>query len=341
MIDFAKAASSFSADHAHANEFADLVRLAAHKKLQIQQFVTQYFSLMHRNCFAKLQRRMNELRLSLKTREKSLTDPNNKAIPQASPLDQIRALLKDAVDSNARRPRIRDTADVEALKVVGGTENIFNALLQIIESMTKLLSIEETAEVMQNLCVHCWIIGTSTTLQEMTKTNVCAQDILRAAANLGEYFRGTEHLFMLLSDERLRNSMNSFELLAVPSTSDRIINIERDWYRVIETIYPRVKGKPLPVLRHKLYPQMQAVVRAYERFDGRFIRHVELDLIEHLMDQNLRPTVIGISKLCCSLCNAWIEMVNSEKRLKWKVGGCHGRIYQWARDINAVLHPDR
>src|SRR5204863_2507480 len=53
-----------------------------------------------------------------------------------------------------------------------------------------------------------------------------------------------------------------------------------------------------------------------------------------LMSQNLTPTIIGISKLSCSLCNTWIEAIDSGNMVKWKVSGCHGRIYQWARDVN-------
>src|SRR5438046_3751050 len=74
---------------------------------------------------------------------------------------------------------------------------------------------------------------------------------------------------------------------------------------------------------------------AYMKFQGRFIRHAEIDLIKHSMSQNLAPTVIGISKLSCALCNTWITMINNDNMMKWKVSGCHGRIYDWARDVNA------
>ena len=186
-----------------------------------------------------------------------------------------------------------------------------------------------------NLCVHCWIIGMSGTLEEMTRTNVAAKELIFSAKKLGEYFSGTCRLYFLFGDKSMRMSLASFEVFAVPSTSDRKVQLCEDWYRVIETIYLRVMGEAIGITRAKLYSHLQSAITAYVEFDRRFIRHAEIDLIKYLMSQNLPPTVIGISKLSCALCNTWIATINNGNMMKWKVSGCHGRIYDWARDVNA------
>jgi OTT_1508-like deaminase len=325
-----------STNEAHANEFADLVRLLASATISVDEFQTEYFSLMHKNCLPKLIRRVNQLRGSLTFQAKPVKDKDNKLIFTPPQGEQIRNLLKTAIDLNAPQPLRRNRADTDALKLVGDdTKNIFVALLKIFDSMKLCISGKETADMLQNLSAHCWIIGMSGILEEMTRTNGAAQDVIRSAGKLGEYFRGTSRLFVLLSEEKTRESMASFKLFAVPPTSDRHAELCKDWYHVIKTVYSRIKGKALAVAKDKLFSSLHYAATSYSTFEGRFIRHAEIDLIKYLMNQNLAPTVIGISKLSCALCDTWINMINFENEEKWKVSGCHGRIYQWARDVNA------
>lgn len=322
------------ADKAHAIEFADLVRLAASTAMSLDDFRKNYFLLLQKNCLPKLKRRVDALRSSISLRGRPVKGSDDTLIYNSSQGDELRSLLQSAIDSNAQPPLRRNRADVDALKVIPDTKNIFVALLKIFESLTMYVASEETADMLENLCGHCWIIGMSGTLEEMTKTNLAAHDVILTAAKLGEYFRGTARLFFLLADEKTRLSLSTFQFFAVPPTGNRIVGLCKNWYHVIETIHLRVEGRGIGITREKLFNAARTAFIAYSKHNGMFIRHAELDLIEYLMKHNLAPTVIGISKLSCALCNIWIDMINRGNMMKWKVSGCHGHFYAWARNSN-------
>jgi hypothetical protein len=80
----------------------------------------------------------------------------------------------------------------------------------------------------------------------------------------------------------------------------------------------------------QLYTALQKAVDSYLSWGHTFRRHAEVQLIEYLISRRRKPEAIGISKLCCSMCNAWINSINSDLYInKWKVSGCHGRFYAW------------
>ena len=322
-------------DEAHVQEFADLIRLAASSKMSVELLRTQYFTLLQKNCLGKLKRRVDALRASVTFREKPVKDADGNLISTPPQGEQLRALLKDAIKSNAIPPFRRNRADQDALALIPNTTNIFVALLSIFDSMKKFMTKEETADMLENLCGHCWIIGSSGTIEEMTKNEPTVHDVVLAAGKLGEYYRGIGHLFSLLGDESMKTLFSTFEFFAVPPTPNRKVELSENLYHVIETIYGRVEGRNMFVPRGKLYAQLQSEIIAYTNYSGGFIRHAEIDLIKYLMNNNLSPTIIGISKLSCILCNAWIDSLNTQNMLKWKVSGCHGRFYAWARDVEA------
>ena len=324
-----------SLDEAHAKEFADLVRLAASTEIPIEGFQEQYFALMHKNCLPKLKRRINHLRTSLSSRGKPLKDEYGNLIYTPSQGDQLRTLLQNAVDSNAPQLLRRNQADANALNVIKDTKNLFVALLTLFDSIKVHLASEETASMLESLCAHCWMIGMSDAVAALARDKVGAQDVIHSAAKLGEYFRGTGYLYTLFSDERMRRSVRSFEFFAVPPMPDRRVELCKDWFHVIETIYYRVNGTAIDISKTQLFSHLQAQVMAYTKYDGTFVRHAEVKLIEYLRSQKRSPTVIGVSKYSCALCDRWIKGINDESYRKWKVGGCHGRIYPWARDIDA------
>lgn len=49
----------------------------------------------------------------------------------------------------------------------------------------------------------------------------------------------------------------------------------------IETIYLRVEGRNLGIASDKLYSALKSELIAYVKYDGEFIRHAELDLIQY------------------------------------------------------------
>ena len=323
------------ADEAHAKEFAELVQFAASTTISIVEFQKKYFSLIHKNCLGKLKRRVDNLRASVSLRAKPLKDRDGNLILTPSQGDQLRTLLQKAIDTNATPPFRRNRPDVDALNLIPDTNNIFVALLKILDSMKLFMASEETADMLENLCGHCFIIGSSGTLEEITRSNRPAHHVVEVARKLGEYYRGIARLFYLLADDHMRASLSTFEFFSVPSTPNRNVELCRNWYHIIETVYVRVEGQNMRVARDKLYAALQSEIIAYAKYNGGFIRHAEINLIEYLMKNNLSPTVIGISKLSCILCNAWIDSLNRDNVMKWKVNGCHGRFYAWARDLNA------
>ena len=324
-----------SKDEAHAKEFADLIRVAVSMTMSVEVFRTQYFTLLQKNCLGKLKRRVEALRASVTYRAKPVRGADGNLILTPPQGEQLRALLKTSIDSNAIPPFHRNRADMDALALTPDTKNIFVALLRIFDSMKIFMAKEMTADMLESLCGHCWIIGMSGTLEELTKTRHAAHDVVLTAQKLGEYYRGIGRLFTVLGDESTKSLFSTFELFAVPPTPNRNVELSRNWYHVLETIYVRVEGRNMSVARDKLYAALQSEIIAYTKYGGGFIRHAEIDLIKYLMNHNLSPTVIGISKLSCILCNSWINALNTQKVMKWKVSGCHGRFYPWARDVEA------
>jgi hypothetical protein len=62
----------------------------------------------------------------------------------------------------------------------------------------------------------------------------------------------------------------------------------------------------------------------------RFIPHAEQTLLRYLIANGYHPSVLGISKVCCASCAAFVKGVNGASHptaAKWIVGGSHGRVY--------------
>jgi hypothetical protein len=77
---------------------------------------------------------------------------------------------------------------MNAIQIIHDTGNIFVALLKIFDSMKSYMKNEVTTDMLENLCGHWWIIGTSRALEEMMRTNLMAHDVILTAGKLGEYF---------------------------------------------------------------------------------------------------------------------------------------------------------
>lgn len=93
--------------------------------------------------------------------------------------------------------------------------------------MKLYISDDKTAEMLQNLCVRRWIIGMGGIPEEMTRANVAIQNVISSAAKLGKCLRGTSYL-VLLNDIKMRISMISFGIFAVPPMGDRHVKIYKD-----------------------------------------------------------------------------------------------------------------
>jgi hypothetical protein len=54
---------------------------------------------------------------------------------------------------------------------------------------------EEIVDMLEGLCGHCWIIGSSGIIEKMTKNEPIIHDVVLTAGKLGEYYSGIGHLF--------------------------------------------------------------------------------------------------------------------------------------------------
>ena len=202
-----------------------------------------------------------------------------------------------------------------------------------------LFNSDMSAQIYQNLTGQAWIVGRSAVLRDITKSIAAVDNpIIIASAKFGEYYKGTSCLHSILGDYRHRPALEHLEFVPVPPLPKRQIELCQDWYRVVETIYARYTGYPLPITSGSLYQRLHGVVDEYLSWDntGKFTRHVEIHLIKFLKDGNMEPEVVGVSKYCCQLCDKWIEGVNQHRNIRIsRTSGCHRRLYDWSRDTTA------
>lgn len=332
MVYYAKNAISTD-DLKHINQFAEIVRKAACQPISRSEFQTRYFQLLFENCRGKLDRRFQEVRDVLLNKEYG----NSRSLP----IEQLKIVLENNLKEPSIDPfggREKGNADKEALKLTG-VENIYTALIMILNSMEVYVRSPATVEVVQSLSGQAWIIGRSVAFEETKKTAV-ALLVQNVCQKFGEYYRGTSQLHEILYDHRWNKSLRNVQFRAVPPAEPQKPVLNSDWYRVLETIYTRATGKPMAVSSGRLSQRLQGVVNEYRSWcspdRSAFVRHAEVQLIEYLMAHKMPPDVVGISKLCCSMCNAWIDNVNSHHYIHlWRVSGCHGRLYPWGRNPDA------
>jgi len=110
--------------------------------------------------------------------------------------------------------------------------------------------------------------------------------------------------------------------------------LNHDWYHILQVIYYRHTLQSLSVSANGFKSFYGGIVN-YERVtnDAEFVLHCELKLILSLTELH-PPTVLGISKACCSLCYEYIQSLNKSLqqngRPTWLIGGKHQKCYLWA-----------
>ena len=321
-------------DELHVQQFAQMIQAAAKNPISLQEFQAQYFDLMYRNCGPKLLRRLGELKDVLNFKEKSIKMTETTTYsPGKSYQDQLQRLLENMIKIKSPTTRSKANADLEALKLAS-SDDVFVALLSVFKSLISYSKSPPSAEMFKNLSGQCWIIGRSEILKQLSQTNYFVNAITNVARKLGDYYRGTSRMHGLFYHPAWATSFQTFRFLPVPCVDVRRVDLCADWYHVVETIYARVKGRPINITRGGLYSHLQKMLAGYCTWEGMFIRHAEVQLIEYLINKRFPPTIIGISKMCCAPCNAWISNMNLHYIRKWRVTGCHGRYYTWARDTN-------
>jgi OTT_1508-like deaminase len=93
-----------------------------------------------------------------------------------------------------------------------------------------------------------------------------------------------------------------------------------------------MRGRLPDISRGRFYATSSKVINEYHSWTKSFLRHCEFTLIEYLLGDNLAPVEVGISKLCCAACHAWIEGINHKNyNQKWFVSGAHGKVFLCAK----------
>ena len=114
-------------------------------------------------------------------------------------------------------PLRRRRADIYTLKIVSDAKTIFVALLTIFDSMKLNMASEEKVDMLENLCAHCWIIGSSEILAEI--------DVIKTAGKLGEYCRGIADLFCSSQRRADEIIVVNVRILRGPPTSNRKVEL--------------------------------------------------------------------------------------------------------------------
>jgi hypothetical protein len=327
-------------DESHAQEFAALIRETASSAVRvgIHEFQSKYFQLIFNNCRGKLDRRLKDLRDIFSNRDKALRDDDGKMDMMPTYRELVVHAIRSAISENKQDPydgRNRRRADEELLSLTKAN-TVYEALDRLFQSIQHYARSELSAQTLHDLCAQCWMFANSHCMELLTYGNSQVKAVVSSASKLGEYFRGTARVYAEIYHPEWNESLQTFNLLSVPSTESRKVQLEADWHHVIETVYTRVVGQPPDISKGRLFGKLQGVINGYTSWTKTFSRHAEIELIEYLEQRKYHPVVIGVSKLCCSICNAWIDRMNSQYYIhRWKVAGCHGRFYQWSRNVDA------
>ena len=136
-------------------------------------------------------------------------------------------------------------------------------------------------------------------------------------------------------------------MIAIPPPNPVVVELEADYYHILETVYWRETGKALPVTKRQFLSKHGAGAKEFSEIGAEtFLSHCEVHLIRFLVqDEKKAPTLLGISKACCPLCSRYIQGVNQYRmerninRLLWIVGKSHGGTYCWqfGNDIDSGL----
>jgi len=295
---------------------------------------------MFKNCSKKILERYSELRKSMAYKIDKL-DAEGK-VSQTNAVDELETALRSKQQTllqnkQADMPTISGGADIEAVES-SGEKSLYEALRRVLQSVKVETSTTPTEETFVSLSAHSWILGKSKLLESWAEQGLIARKLMLDLDKMGEYFRGTQRLFNHMTDPHLVHLFRNIKLLPVPPPAPRIVDLEFNWYHVIECVYYKYTGRLPGVTRSRILGTYKLAIKNYSNFTKTFIPHAEVALVNHLTNlttERLQPTPIGISKLCCALCAIYINTIN--ERLynnRWLVSGCHGSIYLWARGEN-------
>ena len=325
-------------DIAHANQLCDLVRNAATNRTKLLNLQMMYCDLIFKNCFNKIDKRLDQLRRSMSDKmESRIGDRKINAIDH---LKQKLLTLEKQLIGDDDLPFVLGNADTEAMKQTGA-KNLYEALRLHACSVKEESKSSLNASSFASLSAHCWVLGKSQLLESLASAGQINNKLMLALSKFGEYFRGVTKLHKAIEMPSAVTLFQNMELIPVTSEPMRKIDLDSNFLYVLEVIYYNCTGLYLPVRREQIIKKYGPAIKNYRDLTKSYVRHAEVSLINHiesLKPNKLAPTKIGISRLCCRLCAIYIDTINSQKLLKkWQISGSHGSIYLWQRD--PIPHP--
>ena len=320
-------------DDEHTEKLANLVRSTARDPaIDKKTFYQRYFNLIVHGCHGKFSRRFHDLRDQLKKGKR-----RQEKIP-CTAVDLLELYAEYAKDVNSDST-IRCNADREA-KTYSSTGNLFNGLFNALKEMISTVSQDEkgiSVDEFTTLAAHAYVIGHATFSGYLIKTSPPLHPLIQSAQNMAEYFCGATRLYNSITDSQsARKRYSNLEPIKIPAPEPLQVTLETDWYHVLKCIYYRTTGKYLPITRGQFIASHGPGVAKYENWPiQKFTSHCEITLMRPLTYVHKRPpTVLGVSKACCSLCFEFIRAVNEHRatysQILWKVGRSHGNVYNWS-----------
>jgi OTT_1508-like deaminase len=292
-----------------------------------------YCDLIFKNCFNKIDKRLDQLRRSMSDKmEPQIDDRKINAIDH---LAQELLTLEKQLTGDDDLPFVLGSADIEAMKQTRA-KSLYEALRLHAYSVKEESKSSLNARSFASLSAHCWVLGKSQLLKSLASAGHINNKLMLALSKFGEYFRGVRRLHKVIEMPSAVTLFQNIELIPVTPEPVRKVYLDSNFLYVLEVIYYSCTGLCLPVRREQIIKNYGPAIKNYRDFTKSYVRHAEVSLVDHiesLKPNKLAPTNIGISKLCCRLCAIYIDTINSQKLLKkWQVSGSHGSIYLWQRD---------
>jgi hypothetical protein len=328
-------------DGSHADEFAAFVRESAMNNPTEIQFRSQYFQLIFKNCNGIILSKYNELKLAMAS-VKEWTTSRGRPMKRFA-IEELNFLLLSHEQRILRRKNlVLGSTDLEAMELTGIYDDVYAAFRQILKCLSDVTSHIPTEESIVQLCFLSWVVSRSQVIDMFVEVDSCVSRLMLKLSALGNYFDGVGLMYEMFEVDEFRNFFSGLELISVPPGLPRTVKLEKDWYRVIQTILDRTCIS-LAVFNHEkfLKEHVEVVEEASKSLAVPFQPHAERTLVDWLIAHGRRPTMIGVSTSCCQCCSAYIAMMNGEKCKnikqfrpkisKWDVSGRRGSIDKWAR----------
>jgi hypothetical protein len=244
-----------------------------------------------------------------------------------------------ASDGSLRESHKQSNADKSA-RTYSSSNHVYDGLANALQSLISRAkqndSTYATKEYVE-IAAHAYVVGHSTFATSTSKIAPPIVPFLQSAQKFAEYFRGATRLYKAVTASHLaRFAYSNLSLHQIRSSEPLYIDIEPDYHHVLETIYYRSPGSPLPIARGQFLAKHGGGIQKYGDWSAqRFTVHCEVNLIRELVQVERKPpTVLGISKACYPLYFEFIQGINryrsSHSTSFWKVGNSHHNIYNWA-----------